>query len=87
MVQATTKTKPTEKATKPETKKAKAPVVVDTRKWESTGNYNPKAEHTIKTWEAIEKKLPLTLTQMAAVEHKNPGFVGYLKRREAIKLV
>jgi len=78
-------TKAATKTTKVET--TKTPKTEKAPMWESTGKYSPKAIHTMKTWKEIEGILPCSVEDMAKCEHKNPGFIGYLKRREAIQLV
>ena len=77
--------KPAPKTDKVETKpRAK----LDTEaKWVSTGKYNPKAAHTVKTWEELEAQMPMSIDEMRKVDHKNPGFPGYLVRRGAIELL
>lgn len=51
-----------------------------------SGLYSPKAEHTVKSWEEIKVLLPCTYAQLeqAGKDHKNKGFLPYLKQRKAI---
>ena len=63
-----------------------APVVVDTTVYIDSGLYHPKAEHTVVSWEEVQVLLPCTYADLAEAgkNHKNQGFLPYLKQRKAI---
>ena len=63
-----------------------APVVVDNTVYIDSGLYRPKAEHTVVSWEEVQALLPCTYAELAEAgkNHKNQGFLPYLKQRKAI---
>jgi hypothetical protein len=50
-------------------------------KYESTGRYNPKAKHNIKSYGEVEAVLPATYKEIQAAIPQHTDFVGYLIRR------
>ena len=66
--------------------KATAPAVEDATVFIDSGLYNPKAEHTVSSWLEVKALLPCTYSALeeAGKNHKNQGFLPYLKQRKAI---
>ena len=71
------------KAEKPEVKaEKKERVKVDMEcKYASTGKYNPKATHNIKSMQEVEAVLPATYKEIQAAIPQHTDFIGYLIRR------
>lgn len=82
MPEAKAKAKPAPKA-KVEKEVAKP---ADSTKYVDSGLYNPKAAHTVESWQEVVALLPCTLSALeeANKNHKNKGFIAYLKQRKAI---
>jgi hypothetical protein len=73
-----TDTPKTPKADKP---KVAVPKVDMGAIYESTGAYNPKATHNIKSMAEVEAVLPATCKEIQEAIPKHTDFVGYLIRR------
>ena len=53
-------------------------------KYDSTGKYNPKAAHNVKSWKEVQAVLPATYKEIQAKIPEHTDFVGYLIRREGL---
>jgi hypothetical protein len=79
-----TKTKAKPVAVKEVKSKAPVPKVDRTKKYDSTGAYNPKAAHNVKSYDAVLSVLPATYDEMAKAIPEHTDFIGYLIRRGGI---
>ena len=69
-----------EEKAEPKTKVA-VPKVDKSVVYVSTGKYNPKAEHNVKSMGEVEAVLPATYDQIAVAIPHHIDFIGYLIRR------
>ena len=61
--------------------KSTVPKVNHDAQYISTGKYNPKAEHNIKSMAVVEKVLPATYAELVKALPEHTDFIGYLIRR------